>query len=226
MLDRKHPYFCFVIGLVLCGLKFPFNWFSGEDVERKAAMQKTSFGILPSGDGTLEDSRMEDAWQRIETAGRPMHDLTNLAIEWTRRWVPYATKFLCMIFVYGFIALVTLVVGLSIITYVIAPARAHDWYSAAQDPVYSSDCCGGHDCAPLNAEWVKVEGDGYRVRMTVEQSRTINPSSTEPVNAFVPGERVQSPPEHSDKPFYACVYDKDRGPPRHGIICFFATPTM
>lgn len=102
---------------------------------------------------------------------------------------------------------------------------AHEWYSTAKDPAYSSNCCGGHDCAPINPEWVDVEGDGYRVRMTTEQSRTINPASSAPVDAFVPGNRVQSPPK-GDHPFYACVYDQDRGPPRHGVICFFATPTM
>jgi hypothetical protein len=105
------------------------------------------------------------------------------------------------------------------------PAKAHDWYSSTSDPVYQSSCCGGHDCAPIDSAWVSQEPGGYRLRMTIEQSRTVNPSSQAPVNALVPWSRVQSPP-HADHEFYACIYDRDRARPREGVICFFATPTM
>lgn len=101
----------------------------------------------------------------------------------------------------------------------------HSWYGTMSDPVYQSNCCGGHDCAPVDPEWVSVEGDGYRLRMTLDQARTVNPSTTAPVDAFIPGKRVQSPPDGKHL-FYACIYDSDRAEPRNGVICFFATPTM
>lgn len=104
-------------------------------------------------------------------------------------------------------------------------AQAHDWYSSTSDPVFQSSCCGGHDCAPVDPDWVSEVPEGYRLRMSIEESQTVNPSSSQPVDAIIPWDRVQSPP-NGDKLFYACVYDVDRAPPRNGVICFFATPTM
>lgn len=103
--------------------------------------------------------------------------------------------------------------------------KAHEWYSRSSDPVYQSSCCGGHDCAPINSEWVSQVPEGYHIRMSIEQTKTINPAAEAPVNAIVPWARVQSPPT-SEHEFYACIYDRDRAAPRHGVICFFATPTM
>lgn len=104
LFTRDHPRLCLMAGLILCGLKWPFNWISGQDGARKAAMQSTAFGLLDP------DPRMVDAWDRIEdkapdNRGRKglvtlSHDLTNLAIEWTRRWTPYATKFIASFAVY------------------------------------------------------------------------------------------------------------------------------
>jgi hypothetical protein len=102
---------------------------------------------------------------------------------------------------------------------------AHDWYSSTSDPVYQSSCCGGHDCAPVDSAWVSEEREGYRLTMTLDQARTVNPSAQAPVDAIVPWSRIQSPP-HADHEFYACIYDRDRAPPRKGVICFFATPVM
>lgn len=107
----------------------------------------------------------------------------------------------------------------------IQPAHSHDWYSSTSDPEYQSSCCGGHDCAPVNPEWVSEVAEGYRLTMTAEQAKTVNPSASEPVDAVIPWSRVQSPPT-AEHPFYACVYDHDRAAPRNGVICFFATPTM
>lgn len=115
--------------------------------------------------------------------------------------------------------------GIGFIIAFIGTARAHDWYSSTQDPVFQSSCCGGHDCAPISPEFITIEGDGYRVRMTAEESRTVNKNSSQPVDAFVPGSRVQTPP-NGEHAFYACIYDTDRAAPRKGVICFFATPTM
>ena len=104
---------------------------------------------------------------------------------------------------------------------------AHDWYSSTADPLYSSNCCGGHDCAPVDPAWVRETKEGYRLTMTADQARTVNPAAVTPIDAVIPWSRVQAPPENKDgKPFYACIYDRDRSPPRNGVICFFSTPTM
>ncbi|MBK1870582.1 hypothetical protein [Taklimakanibacter albus] len=102
---------------------------------------------------------------------------------------------------------------------------AHDWYGYTADPVYQSNCCGGHDCAPVDPAWVSEVREGYRLTMTVDQARTVNPDAQAPVDAVVPWKRIQSPPE-AEHPFYACIYDMDRTAPRYGVICFFATPVM
>lgn len=103
--------------------------------------------------------------------------------------------------------------------------NAHEWYSSTKDPVYQSNCCGGRDCAPVEPEWVYETKEGFRLVMTLEQAKTVNPSATAPVDAIIPWERVQTPP-HAQHPFYACIYSSDRSAPRNGVICFFATPTM
>src|SRR4029078_2848367 len=104
-------------------------------------------------------------------------------------------------------------------------ASAHDWYSSTADPVFQSNCCGGHDCAPVDPSWVSEVQDGYHLTMTLDQARTVNPAAQAPVDAVVPWSRIQSPP-NADHLFYACIYDTDRAAPRHGLICFFATPVM
>src|SRR5262245_43183618 len=88
-------------------------------------------------------------------------------------------------------------------------AEAHDWYSSTNDPVFQSSCCGGHDCAPIDPAWVSEVGDGYRLTMTADQARTVNPAAQAPVDALVPWSRIQSPPS-ADHQFYACIYDSDR----------------
>lgn len=90
-------------------------------------------------------------------------------------------------------------------------ALAHDWYSSTKDPVWDTGYCGGHDCAPVNPEWVTEEPGGFRLRMTVEQARTVNPETSAPIDAFIP---------------WNSIFPVDRNPPRAGVICFFATPTM
>lgn len=104
-------------------------------------------------------------------------------------------------------------------------ALAHDWYSSTSDPVYQSSCCGGHDCAPVDPSWVSEVREGYRLTMTLDQARRVNPAAAAPVDAVVPWSRIQSPP-NADHLFYACIYDRDRAAPRNGVICFFATPVM
>jgi hypothetical protein len=67
--------------------------------------------------------------------------------------------------------------------------------------------------------------EGYRLTMTADQARSVNPSATVAVDAVIPWSRIQSPPK-ADHLFYACIYDRDRTAPRRGVICFFATPVM
>ena len=121
--------------------------------------------------------------------------------------------------------LVPLLLGMGFSMMLNAKARAHDWYSSTSDPVYQSSCCGGHDCAPVDPAWVSQVPEGYRLTMTMEQARTVNPSAEAAVDAVIPWNRVQSPPK-AEHEYYACVYDRDRAAPRAGVICFFATPTM
>src|SRR5690349_1652602 len=68
--------------------------------------------------------------------------------------------------------------------------HAHDWYSGTRDPSDGYGCCGGHDCGIINPRWIHAADGGVRVVMTVEQARTINPAATEPVDAFVPENRI------------------------------------
>ena len=105
------------------------------------------------------------------------------------------------------------------------PAASHEWYSKRTDPVWNYRCCGGEDCASVNPEWVtEVEG-GYRLRMSLEQARTVNKNATAPIDAFIPWDRVQSPPNATHL-FDACIFNSDRRAPTNGVICFFVTPAM
>jgi hypothetical protein len=99
-------------------------------------------------------------------------------------------------------------------------ANAHSWYSVKRDPVTTKGCCGNSDCheVKLSPENYAPEADGFRVRLTVEQARTINPNRVDPLDIFVPFDRVQ-PSE--DGNFHLCI------PTRNGLTqgdfyCFFA----
>src|SRR5690348_1421085 len=91
----------------------------------------------------------------------------------------------------GFIILVLIIVGIG----VIAGARnalSHDWYGSTNDPVFQSNCCGGHDCAPVDPGWISETKEGFHLAMTLEQARTVNPATQFPVDAIIPWNRVQS----------------------------------
>lgn len=111
LFNRKHPYFVYAVGIFLCGIKFPFNWINRDNEHRQSEMEKTSFGILPSYDGSKEDAPMVDAWNRIEGLApdgdglynRLSHNVTNLPIEHGRKWITYAIKFLSSLIVWGLI---------------------------------------------------------------------------------------------------------------------------
>jgi hypothetical protein len=100
-------------------------------------------------------------------------------------------------------------------------AMAHSWYSSRVDPEYLNGCCGGTDCHELDGSLVIPEADGYRIRLTIDQARRINPGALFPVDALVPWRRVQ-PSE--DGNWHICIFPSSRHAPRGGIICFFAPP--
>lgn len=112
-----------------------------------------------------------------------------------------------------------------------AGAEAHDWYKDLRNPKGSS-CCSGTDCAPvpLDADWVRPTRDGYRVTLTVEQARTINPDAQYPFNAMVPWSQVMAPPpkamtEMRGEPpalYHLCIaaYSPNT------IYCLFAVPDL
>src|SRR5262249_13082043 len=102
----------------------------------------------------------------------------------------------------------------------IAPsAQAHSWYDTTKDPISGYRCCGGSDCAAIPASWVRYERDGFRLTLTVDQARAVNPGANGSINAYLPSERVQLSP---DTNFHVCLYATDRRGPHEGVICFFA----
>jgi len=66
-----------------------------------------------------------------------------------------------------------------------------------------------------------TEADGYRVRLTLEQSRRINRFSSAPIDALVVWERVQ-PSE--DGNYHICIMSNHRANARQGVYCLFAPP--
>jgi len=103
------------------------------------------------------------------------------------------------------------------------PALSHSWYSKKVDPVWGNSCCGGNDCAQLivTPTNVTAETDGYRIRLTHEQAKTINPYTTEGIDALVTWDRVQ-PSE--DGNWHLCIMTSYRDAARGGIYCLFAPP--
>lgn len=102
-------------------------------------------------------------------------------------------------------------------------ANAHSWYSQKIDPVYKSGCCGISDCARLMTEEgvMSVEDTGYRIVLTHEQAKKINPYATSGINALVTWDRVQ-PSE--DGNWHICIMTHHRDNERGGIYCLFAPP--
>lgn len=105
------------------------------------------------------------------------------------------------------------------------PASAHSWYSEKQDPVLHNSCCGGHDCAMWAIQPGEIEAipQGYRIRLSMERTQTINPYSYAPIDAIVIWDRVQ-PSE--DGNWHLCVAPGAmRSSPFWGIYCLFAPPS-
>jgi hypothetical protein len=103
------------------------------------------------------------------------------------------------------------------------PAMAHSWYSGAQDPVTHGTCCGGSDCGQfvIKPGRLFATAEGYRIVLTLEETRAINRSSTAPIDAVVTWARVQP---SQDGNWHICLKYSDRTPPTSGIYCLFVPP--
>lgn len=106
------------------------------------------------------------------------------------------------------------------------PALAHSWYSKKRDPIYSATtCCGGTDCAPLPSSAITYTPDGeLRVVLTLEQAKMINPLRSEPFDAVIPFDRIQT--SEDGRPHICLMarnsgYEGDR---RQGFFCIFMPP--
>ncbi len=113
---------------------------------------------------------------------------------------------------------------LAVIAFRIPPVLAHDWYSAKRDPVYGWSCCGGHDCArwAIRKGSISAEPTGLRVRLTLEETRAINPLAEYPIDALVVWPRIQ-PSEDGD--WHLCVMSHARSPETGGVYCLFQPPS-
>lgn len=107
----------------------------------------------------------------------------------------------------------------------LSPANAHDIYVGTTDPVTHGICCttsehdGYGDCDQLVLEPGVLTGEvgGYRLRLTVEQARRINPMRTVPVDTFIPDSRVQ---QSMDGNYHLCLPAYTL-PNRGDFFCFF-----
>lgn len=105
-------------------------------------------------------------------------------------------------------------------------AHAHDWYIGKRDPVTGGGCCttaanaSYGDCNQLVIEPGVLEPvpEGYRVRLTVEQARRLNPLRTLPVDTIVPEERIQ---ESGDGNFHMCIPSYPSPNMQADFFCFF-----
>ena len=109
-------------------------------------------------------------------------------------------------------------------------AEAHDGYVGKHDPVTGGSCCttsktdGYGDCAKLVVEPGVLEPvpEGYRLRLTVEQARKINPLRRWPVDTIIPEERIQ---ESEDGNFHLCIPGYPGGM-RYDFFCFWRPNSM
>jgi len=100
------------------------------------------------------------------------------------------------------------------------PAFAHSWYSEKTDPVTKRGCCGIRDCNKIvltPENYTPVDG-GFRIRLTEEQAKQINPTRHDALDIFVPDNRVQ-PSETGD--YHLCIPNFN-GVTYGDFYCFFA----
>lgn len=99
-------------------------------------------------------------------------------------------------------------------------AYSHEWYSKKRDPVTKGGCCGGSDCAKLVAtpDVLQATDAGYRITLTLEQAKKINPYRRDPVDIVIPWDRIQL---SEDGNYHLCLPIWSNTV-RDGFFCFFA----
>lgn len=110
-------------------------------------------------------------------------------------------------------------------------ADAHDWYIGQRDPVTGGSCCTtaasamSGDCNKLAIEPGVLEPvpEGYRIRLTVEQARRLNPLRRLPVDTIVPEERIQ---DSGDGNFHMCIPAYPTPNMQADFFCFFRPGLM
>lgn len=115
-----------------------------------------------------------------------------------------------------------------LLTATCGPALAHDWYIGKSDPVTGGSCCttsatdGYGDCAKLIVEPGVLEPvpEGWRLRLTLEQARKINPLRMSPVDTLIPDGRIQA---SEDGNFHLCIPPRPDGL-RFDFYCFWQPP--
>lgn len=109
------------------------------------------------------------------------------------------------------------------------PTLAHDWYTGKHDPVTGGSCCstsktdGYGDCHQLVVEAGVLEPvpEGYRLRLTLDQARKINPLREYPVDTLIPEQRIQA---SEDGNFHLCIPPRPAGF-KFDFYCFWAPPS-
>jgi len=111
----------------------------------------------------------------------------------------------------------------------VSPAMAHDWYVGKNDPVTGGSCCTTSasdthgDCAQLAVTPGVLSGheNGYRLRLTEEQARKINPLRNGPVDTVIPWDRIQA---SHDGNFHLCIPTYAVPHMAADFYCFWAPP--
>lgn len=102
-----------------------------------------------------------------------------------------------------------------------------DPYKDKRDPVTNLLCCGGEDCEVLKVDpgVLTPVAEGYRLKLTEEQARVINPNRVGDVDTIIPHSRIQpTPPEWSGE-YRVCIPSKHEPRVRPAdFFCFWAPP--
>ena len=121
--------------------------------------------------------------------------------------------------------------ALTLLVLTTSAASAHDWYVGKNDPITGGSCCttaaqdGYGDCNKLTITPGVLEPvpEGYRIRLTVEQARVLNPLRNHPVDTIVPEERIQ---ESGDGNFHMCIPAYPVPQMAADFFCFFRPGLM
>lgn len=92
-MSRAAQWGIFIISLILMGLWFPVMFFRDDE----KYLLRENFGLdVRDADGYSADG-VEEAFARVGKSRRILHDVKNVAHEWTRARPKLACKFLCFV---------------------------------------------------------------------------------------------------------------------------------